>query len=319
MVAALCGEFLWILEHVMKRFGTGSVATMLAVVLVTMAGCERNPTHSETHGAPGAARAVADGALASGSLSVGELHNAAMDAVFHALTRANRNGTLSPRAGCEIARAAVVNHLREFGLGNRHELLMGDGFSKVGCRRASTRNTELTVQSYGTSYTSEIIESSGLSYAAKNSLHSINGAATSEILSVAQAQEQIWMVEQQASAVLAPAEAEIVSATASVAASSLQYWTDNFQLWYTANGGGLGGPPGDDVPVSWITASNVTVMGGGWGGSVKRVVAGDVGGAVAGAVAGAFAGGVGAGPGALAGAAGGSAGAATLELLSRIF
>lgn len=302
----------------MRQFATRAVSAVLAVVLVTATGCERTPTPLETHGAV-AARVAADGALASGSATVGELHNGAMDAVFQALSRANRNGTLSPQAGCEIARVAVAKRLRELGYGNRHELLMGDGFTQVGCRRSPTREAGVTVQTYGADYAWDIIENSGLSNDAKGYLHAINGAATSDVLTVAQAQEQIWSAEQQAWGGLAPAEAEVVSATASVAASSVQYWTDNFQQWYVANGGGLGGAPGDEVPVGTSVAANVTIMSGGWRGSVRRIVAGDVGGAVAGAVAGAFAGGVGAGPGALAGGAGGSAGAATLELLARVF
>jgi hypothetical protein len=255
--------------------------------------------------------------------SIGALHNEAMEAVFHALSRTNRSGKLTPRAGCQVARAALMQYFRQKGVlqGGAHQRQIDDGLLNAGCGSAQRHggpkpgDMVLTSYEYGSPY--DAIANSGLSEAAKGYLYQIHDAVAYGV-SALETQNQIGTIEQQAAAVLSAGEAEIVAATASVAASSIQYWEANFESWYYANGGGGGGEDHEVIGIQ--TAGGIGIMsGGGFWRSARRVAAGDVGGAVAGAVTGAFAGGVGAGPGALAGAAGGSAGVATLELLEHIF
>ena len=302
-----------------RRFGMPSLVAALAAV--SLLACERSPTPVQQAGPDaGYATAVLSGtstfsATMLAGESIGELHNEAMEAVFHALVRANRSGKLAPRAGCQVARTALVQFFRDRGVlqGASHQGQIDDGLLNAGCgavRQGGAGEPALSSYEYGSPY--EAIANSGLSGTAKDYLYQIHdavafGGSTPEI------QAQVWLLQQQAAAVLGAQEAEIVTATASVAASSIEYWDANFETWYYANGGGGTEP----IHMESLEDGEFRIQRGFWD-SVKRVAAGDVGGAVAGAVTGAFAGGVGAGPGALAGAAGGSAGVATLELLNLI-
>jgi hypothetical protein len=293
-----------------------SVAAMAAVSLLA---CERSPTPVQQAGPEAGYQAAALPGASTFSAtmlagrSIGDLHNESMEAVFHALVRANRSGKLAPRAGCQVARTALMQFFRDRGVlqGASHQGQIDDGLLNAGCgavQKGDAGKLALSSYAYGSPY--EAIANSGLSVTAKDYLYQIHdavafGGSTPEI------QGQVWSLQQQAAAVLGAQEAEIVAATASVAASSIEYWDASFETWYYANGGG--GP----IEQQSLEDGEIRIQRGFWD-SVKRVAAGDVGGAVAGAVTGSFAGGVGAGPGALAGAAGGSAGVATLELLNMI-
>jgi hypothetical protein len=240
--------------------------TTLASVLVlttSLLACENSPTPVLQPGdAAGAApRAIVAARAASaqmlGGRSIGEMHNEAMDAVLHALVRANRAGKLNPRAGCQIARAALAQYFRERGLldAPRHRQ-MDDGLLNAGCKSAQERGGDgaMVLNSYAYNGAYEAIANSGLSESAKSYLYQINDAVSygGDVWSI---QDQIWSIQQQSTAVLSAVEAEIVAATASVAASSIEYWGYNFEGWYYQNGGGGGGDGGG---------------GGGGGGAVRR-------------------------------------------------
>ncbi|HZG43959.1 MAG TPA: hypothetical protein VEY93_13475 [Longimicrobium sp.] len=306
----------------------GLVWSVLGLAAASLLACENSPTPVQQPGEQGSVQrpSFSSGAPIVAGQSIGDLLNEAMEAVFHALSRANRSGKLTPRAGCQVARTALMQFFREKGVlqGGAHQRQIDDGLLNAGCASAQRRggakpgDMVLTSYEYGSPY--DAIANSGLSESARAYLYQIHDAVAYGA-SAPDIQNQVWAIEQQSAAVLSAEEAEIVAATASVAVSSIQYWDANFESWYYASGGGGDGGGEDHEVIGMQTApGGIGIMGGGgfWG-SARRVAAGDVGGAVAGAVTGAFAGGIGAGPGALAGAAGGSAGVATLELLERIF
>lgn len=298
----------------MQKRLTGVLGSLAVLTMVTLLACENSSTPVESP--QGVNPLTSTAPMVMGGQTIGEIHNEAMEAVYHALARANRNGKLTAKAGCEIARNALRTFFREKGLlqGAAHQFRMDNGLRNAGCKDTSGGVDRMGTASYEYASPYEAISQSGLSTAAQNYLYQISDAV-SYGSSTAAIQSQIWSIEQQALGALTSAEAQIVSATASVAASSIEYWDANFESWYYANNGGsLGGGGKEPVLIESVGSDGEIRIMGFWDGA-KRIVAGDVGGAVAGAVAGMWAGGVGAGPGALAGGAGGSAGAATLELL----
>lgn len=243
-------------------------------------------------------------------LTVGDHHNAAMEAAFAALSRANRSGRLNATAGCRIAENASVAYLRQARLEMTAEVrrLLSDGFSSVGCgSKPRERARDEMVSTYYIDF-ANTVENSGLSEVAKAYLYQIHNTATDEGLPAWQASSDIWAIEAQASSVLPWSEAEIVSATASVAASSVVHWEVEFPRWINEFDGGGGG---DDCRSDEICMNNYN-----WRRGAKRVVAADVGGAVTGAVASLFTAGMTAGPAALAAGTGTSAGAVVLEVLN---
>jgi hypothetical protein len=285
--------------------------TIMAFALVSLLGCEAShpPLHNDPVPPTTASPSFNGGAVplvTVAGLTVGDHHNAAMAAAYKAFARSGA-GHLSSAGACQMGRNAVTRHLRDVGVNvsREFERLLDAGFDGAGCGRSGPRpDSRFGTASYSYTDFATTVENSGFSAAAKDYLYQIYNTATSD-LATSEIQTQIGSIQNQANAGLAWNEAEIVIATASVAASSAEYWEANWDSWVAAFSP-------DIYMTSLPRGERVVIQRRGWW---KSVVGGDVGGAVGGAIAGSFAGGVGAGPGALAGGVGGSVGAAVIEAL----
>jgi hypothetical protein len=117
------------------------LAGLAAVVGLTtsLLACENSPTPVHQQLEPvatiqrGSVTSTARPVVMLKGQSIGDIHNEAMDAVLHALVRANRTGKLNARAGCQIARAALAQYFREKGLLNgSHQRQIDNGLLNAG-------------------------------------------------------------------------------------------------------------------------------------------------------------------------------------------